>query len=89
MNNNRIVNENFYDEYSYFDSVLAKHFKIEEMEADHVDPWHSGGRTDVNNGQMLCKHCNRIKSGHQLNIYDRNLTLENKRAVIVFRKCIS
>ena len=30
MNTNRIVNENFYDEYQYFDSVLAKRFKIEE-----------------------------------------------------------
>ena len=37
---------------------------IEEMEADHIDPWHSGGKTSLDNGQMLCKHHNRIKSGH-------------------------
>ena len=44
--------------------MCGNHFIIEEMEADHIDPWHSGGKTDVSNGQMLCKHCNRIKSGH-------------------------
>ncbi len=41
----------------------GKHFEIEEMEADHIDPWHSGGKTTIENCQMLCKHCNRIKSG--------------------------
>ena len=40
-----------------------KHFKIEEMEGDHVDPWHSGGKTTADNCQMLCKPCNRRKSG--------------------------
>lgn len=38
-------------------------FKPEEMEADHVDPWHSGGRSVLANCQMLCKSCNRRKSG--------------------------
>ncbi|MDG6457712.1 DUF262 domain-containing protein [Glaesserella parasuis] len=37
-------------------------FKIEEMEADHITPWSQGGKTDLNNGQMLCKSCNRKKS---------------------------
>jgi hypothetical protein len=41
----------------------GKHFEIEEMEADHIDPWHSGGKTTIQNCQMLCKHCNRVKSG--------------------------
>jgi len=40
-----------------------KHFEIEEMEADHIDPWHDGGKTTAENCQMLCKHDNRIKSG--------------------------
>lgn len=40
-----------------------KHFEIEEMEADHITPWHEGGRTTAENCQMLCKHDNRIKSG--------------------------
>jgi len=40
-----------------------KHFPIEEMEGDHIDPWHSGGKTNLDNCQMLCKQCNRRKSG--------------------------
>lgn len=41
----------------------GKAFNIEEMEADHIDPWHSGGKTTSENCQMLCKSCNRRKSG--------------------------
>jgi len=41
----------------------AKHFEINEMEADHITPWHSGGRTKAENCQMLCKDCNRRKTG--------------------------
>lgn len=37
-------------------------FKIDEMEADHIDPWSKGGRTSIENCQMLCKPCNRRKS---------------------------
>ena len=40
-----------------------EHFKIEEMEADHITPWHEGGKTTSENCQMLCKQCNRLKSG--------------------------
>ena len=40
-----------------------KHFEIEEMEADHITPWHEGGKTIVENCQMLCRQDNRIKSG--------------------------
>ncbi len=40
-----------------------KHFELNEMEADHIDPWHSGGKTDAKNCQMLCKEDNRRKSG--------------------------
>ena len=40
-----------------------KHFKIEEMEADHIIPWHEGGKTISENCQMLCKQDNRAKSG--------------------------
>lgn len=38
-------------------------FKLEEMEADHINPWHLGGKTSAENCQMLCKPCNRKKSG--------------------------
>lgn len=40
-----------------------KHFEIEEMEADHITPWHEGGKTTSENCQMLCKEDNRTKSG--------------------------
>ena len=38
-------------------------FELNEMEADHITPWHEGGKTTAKNCQMLCKHDNRIKSG--------------------------
>ncbi len=41
----------------------GEHFEIEEMEADHITPWCEGGKTISENCQMLCKNCNRIKSG--------------------------
>jgi len=40
-----------------------KPFEIEEMEADHIKPWHEGGKTIDKNCQLLCKECNRRKSG--------------------------
>lgn len=40
-----------------------KHWEIEEMEADHITPWHEGGKTEEINCQMLCKDDNRRKSG--------------------------
>jgi hypothetical protein len=43
--------------------VCKQHFEINEMEADHIDPWHSGGKTTAENCQMLCKEDNRRKSG--------------------------
>lgn len=38
------------------------HWKIEEMEADHITPWCEGGKTEIDNCQMLCKEHNRRKS---------------------------
>lgn len=43
--------------------VCKEHFEIEEMEADHITPWHEGGKTSAENCQMLCKEDNRRKSG--------------------------
>jgi glycosylphosphatidylinositol transamidase (GPIT) subunit GPI8 len=40
-----------------------KHFEIAQMEADHITPWHEGGKTAAENCQMLCRDCNRRKSG--------------------------
>ena len=44
-------------------SKCGKHFEINEMEADHITPWHEGGKTISENCQMLCKQDNRTKSG--------------------------
>jgi hypothetical protein len=43
--------------------VCKQHFEIEEMESDHITPWHAGGKTHADNCQMLCKEDNRRKSG--------------------------
>lgn len=43
--------------------VCKNHFEINEMEADHITPWHDGGKTNAVNCQMLCKEDNRRKSG--------------------------
>ncbi len=40
----------------------TKNFQIYEMEADHITPWSEGGKTEIENGQMLCRECNRKKS---------------------------
>ena len=44
-------------------SLCGKWFNLEEMEADHIKPWHEGGKTIAENCQMLCKECNRRKGG--------------------------
>lgn len=38
-------------------------FDYELMEGDHIVPWRLGGRTVEENCQMLCRDCNRRKSG--------------------------
>jgi hypothetical protein len=44
-------------------AICKKHFEFEEMEADHITPWHAGGKTEAANCKMLCKEDNRRKSG--------------------------
>ena len=41
----------------------TKHFEFEQMEGDHITPWHEGGKTNAENCQMLCITDNRTKSG--------------------------
>lgn len=43
--------------------VCGEHFELSQMEADHITPWHEGGKTTEENCQMLCKEDNRRKSG--------------------------
>lgn len=44
--------------------VCKETFPLEGMEADHIKPWHSGGKTTPENCQMLCIKHNRLKSGY-------------------------
>ncbi len=39
-------------------------FEADQMEGDHIDPWHQGGKTVDENCQMLCRPCNRRKSNN-------------------------
>ncbi len=43
--------------------ICKNYFEIEKMEADHITPWHDGGKTTAENCQMLCQEDNRRKSG--------------------------
>lgn len=43
------------------DSNKSKIWSLSEMDADHVTAWSKGGKTDINNCQMLCKTHNRAK----------------------------
>lgn len=43
--------------------VCKKHYELAEMQADHITPWHLGGRTIASNCKMLCADDNRKKSG--------------------------
>ena len=42
-------------------TLCGKEFDLEFMEGDHITPWREGGRTVVENCQMLCRECNRRK----------------------------
>lgn len=37
-------------------------FDLKDMQGDHIIPWSRGGRTTLENGQMLCRTCNLKKS---------------------------
>ena len=43
--------------------ICNKHFEYSQMEGDHHIPWHLGGKTTDDNCVMLCRDCNREKSG--------------------------
>ncbi len=42
--------------------LCKKRFEFSEMEGDHIIPWSKGGKTVMENLQMLCRLCNNAKS---------------------------
>lgn len=45
-------------------AICGKSFGIGNMHADHIKPWSDGGKTTIDNCQMLCRDCN-LKKGAQ------------------------
>ena len=45
-------------------ALCNKPFDLKDMHADHIIPWSKGGKTTLENGQMLCIQCNLKKSNH-------------------------
>ena len=40
-----------------------KKYQLDEMEGDHIKPWHESGKTNAANCQRRCQEDNRRKSG--------------------------
>lgn len=57
------IRQKVYEKQEGICTICKEHFEIYQMEADHITPWHEGGKTIEENCQMLCKDCNRRKSG--------------------------
>jgi len=57
------IKQKTYEQQQGICARCREHFELSEMEADHITPWHEGGKTIVENCQMLCKYDNRMKSG--------------------------
>ncbi len=57
------IKQKVYEKQNGICVVCKKEFDISAMEGDHITPWHEGGKTIEENCQMLCKDCNRRKSG--------------------------
>ncbi|MBR2520547.1 MAG: DUF262 domain-containing protein [Selenomonadaceae bacterium] len=56
------IKQEVYERQSGICAKCKKHCELEDMEADHIDPWSKGGKTTIDNCQLLCKNCNRRKS---------------------------
>ena len=52
-----------YEEQGKRCAISGDEMPIEEMEADHITPWIEGGKTELDNLQMISKEANRRKGG--------------------------
>ncbi len=55
------IKETVYEKQQHKCAVCGKEFDLKDMEADHITPWSKGGRTILENCQMLCRKHNREK----------------------------
>ena len=56
------MKETVYERQQGICPYCKKHFKLEEMHADHIVAWSKGGKTTAENCQLLCSACNLRKS---------------------------
>lgn len=52
-----------YERQNHRCAICGEEFAYEDMDGDHVMPWWKGGRTKIENLQMLCRTCNLKKGG--------------------------
>lgn len=45
-------------------NICGNHFDYRDTQADHIIPWSKGGKTVIENCQILCRRCNLEKSNH-------------------------
>lgn len=51
-----------YEKQDHKCAICEDEYEFEEMHGDHIKPWSKGGKTILENCQMLCKKCNIKKS---------------------------
>lgn len=53
-----------YERQNHRCAICGREFDYEFMEGDHITPWKEGGRTIIENCQILCRECNRRKGAN-------------------------
>lgn len=48
-----------YEKQKGFCAICGEHFEIEEMQGDHIVEWSKGGKTNLENLQMVCHKCHK------------------------------
>lgn len=66
---------------NYICQICYKHVNDDEIEFDHIIPLSKGGPTSVENTQLLCRNCNRVKSDSLHHILHTNISKPEKSEV--------